>query len=97
MRSVSGVFWVALVLTLSALCHDALAQARDPTVTSDSPEYCGVLMNRISGMAHSAIIPPPTDVAVLSREGEQMCVHGQVRAGILRLRRALIIMRNGEE
>ncbi len=71
--------------------------ARDPVVTSDSPEYCGVLMDRISGITRTTSIPPPTDAAMLSEEGERMCVHGQTRGGILRLRRALEIMRHGED
>jgi hypothetical protein len=68
-----------------------------PTVTSDSPEYCGVLMDRISDLTRTARTPPPTEVASLSEDGERMCVLGQTRAGILRLRRALLIMRHGAE
>jgi hypothetical protein len=75
----------------------AYAQAGDPIVTSDTPEYCGVLMNRISVIAHATSVPPPSEVAVLSEEGERMCVHGQTRGGILRLRRALEIMRHGDD
>ena len=66
-------------------------------VTSDTPEYCGVLMNRITVITHATAVPPPTEVAVLSEEGERMCVHGQTRGGILRLRRALEIMRHGDD
>jgi hypothetical protein len=75
----------------------AYAQARDPIVTSDTPEYCGVLMNRISGITRASAVPPPTEVAALSAEGARMCVHGQTRGGILRLRRALEIMRHGDD
>jgi hypothetical protein len=69
----------------------------DPIVTSDTPEYCGVLRDRISGITRATALPPPTAAAELSEEGERMCVHGQTRAGILRLRRALEILRNGED
>jgi hypothetical protein len=75
----------------------AYAQTRDPIVTSDTPEYCGVLMNRITVITHATTVPPPTEVAVLSEEGERMCVHGQTRGGILRLRRALEIIRHGDD
>jgi hypothetical protein len=75
----------------------AYAQTHDPIVTSDTPEYCDVLLNRITGITRASAAPPPTEVAVLSQEGERMCVHGQIRGGILRLRRALLIMRNGDE
>jgi hypothetical protein len=73
------------------------AMSRDPIVTSDTPEYCGVLMNRITGITRTTASPPPTEAAVLSEEGERMCVHGQTRGGILRLRRALEIIRHGED
>jgi hypothetical protein len=74
----------------------AYAQSRDPIVTSDTPEYCGVLMDRITGITRATAAPPPTEAAMLSEEGERMCVHGQTRGGIMRLRRALEIMRRGE-
>jgi hypothetical protein len=83
---------LALGLTFSA--H---AQPSDPIVTSDTPEYCGVLMDRITGMSRTAAMPLPMEVASLSEEGERMCVHGQTRGGIMRLRRALAIMRNAED
>ena len=75
----------------------AYAQSRDPVVTSDTREYCGVLMDRITGITRTTTAPPPTEAAVLSEEGERMCGHGQTRGGIMRLRRALEIMRHGED
>jgi hypothetical protein len=88
---------IVLGLAQVGVTLPAPAQSRDPTVTSDSPEYCDVLMDRISTMARTAAMPPPTEAAALSEAGEWMCVHGQTRGGILRLRRALMIMRHGEE
>jgi hypothetical protein len=96
-RNACEPLMVALVLGQVGLSQFAYGQTRDPTVTSDSPEYCDVLMGRITGLARAAAMPPPTDAAVLSEEGERMCVHGQTRGGILRLRRALMIMRRGED
>jgi hypothetical protein len=75
-------------------CH---AQSLDPTVTSDSPEYCDVLLSRIGTMVRTAAMPPTSEAATLSEAGEWMCVHGQPRGGILRLRRALEIMRHGDD
>lgn len=75
----------------------AYAQARDPIVTSDTPEYCDELLNRITGITRASAVPPPTEVAVLSQEGERMCVNGQPRGGILRLRRALAIILHGDD
>ena len=88
---------IHLLAVISLAAVSARAQARDPIVTSDSPEYCGVLMSRISGLTHSTAMPPPTEAAALSEEGERMCDHGQTRGGIMRLRRALLIMRGGED
>jgi hypothetical protein len=79
---------------LATVAH---AQSHDPVVTSDTPEYCGVLMDRITDITRTTAMPPPTEAAVLSEEGERMCVHGQTRGGILRLRRALAIMRHAED
>ena len=36
--------------------------------------------------------PPPQEVTFLSSEGQRMCDQGQTRGGILRLRRALVLM-----
>jgi hypothetical protein len=84
-------------LTGSAILAPAYAQTQDPIVTSDTPEYCGVLIDRITGITRATAAPPPTEVAVLSQEGARMCDHGQTRGGILRLRRALEIMRHGDD
>lgn len=89
--SLGSISLLVLGLTISAQ-----AQLADPVVTSDTAEYCGVLMDRISGMSRTSAMPPPVAVAALSEEGERMCVHGQTRGGIMRLRRALAIMRHGE-
>ncbi len=75
----------------------AYAQTRDPIVTSDTPEYCGVLLNRITVVTRATAQPPPTEAALLSQEGERMCIHGQTRGGILRLRRALEIILHGDD
>jgi hypothetical protein len=75
----------------------AHAQSPDPIVTSDSPEYCGELMSRFTGMSKAAAMPPPTEAAQLLEEGERMCGQGQTRGGIQRLRRALLILRRGED
>ena len=92
-----------IVLPVGTACFFAVSgvsavwgqASRDPAVTSDTPAYCGELMNRLSGMARGAAIP--REAVVLSAEGERMCEHGQTRGGIMRLRRALAIMRHPAE
>jgi hypothetical protein len=67
-------------------------------VTSDTPEYCQQLLNRISELARMAPAPPPYEVTSLSMEGQRMCRQGQTRGGLVRLRRALVLLRQtGEE
>jgi hypothetical protein len=61
-------------------------------VTSDTPEYCQYLSDRVHSQVHLASTPPPREVADLSAEGQRMCEHGQTRGGILRLRRALMLL-----
>jgi hypothetical protein len=103
MRNASASLLVACALlqlaAITRLCmsQPAGAQSRDPTVTSDSIEYCDVLLSKFTGLVRSATLPPPTEASTLSEEGERMCVHGQVRGGIMRLRRALMILRHGED
>jgi len=43
-------------------------------------------------MVRVASSPPPQEVTFLSSEGQRMCDQGQTRGGILRLRRALMLM-----
>lgn len=89
-----AILWGVAVF---AVIGPVQAQSRDPIVTSDTPQYCDVLMDRITGMTRTALVPPPTEAAVLSQEGERMCVNGQTRGGILRLRRAIAILQHGED
>ena len=59
-------------------------------VTTDTPEYCLHLLERLRQIEHSR--PPPQEVSFLTDQGKLMCDHGQIRAGITRLRRAMQIM-----
>lgn len=72
-------------------------QMQDPPleVTSDTPEYCLKLLDRVSELVRLSAQPAPAEVTTLSSEGERLCDHGQLRGGILRLRRALLMMEDG--
>jgi len=61
------------------------AQAEMLRTNTDSPEYCGELITRIS------LLPKPLaePVSELAREGRSLCDRGQVRSGVAKLRRAL--------
>lgn len=66
-------------------------------VTSDSPAFCAQLANQVrqETRAHPPA-PVLEEVTTLRQEGTKMCNEGHLRPGILRLRRALQILR-GEE
>jgi hypothetical protein len=69
-----------------------VGQAPPQQVTSDTPEYCARLLERISELARTVPGPPPNEVVSLSIEGQRMCKQGQTRGGLVRLRRALALL-----
>jgi hypothetical protein len=74
-----------LLLLLASPCF-----ADDPpsfALTSDTPAYCAQLARQIADR-HSTV----SDVQRLLGEGREMCDRGQIRGGIRRLRRALVIL-----
>jgi hypothetical protein len=65
-------------------------------VTTDTLEYCLYLQERLHTLVRMASSPPPREATDLSTEGQHMCDHGQTRGGIMRLRRALLIMQRDD-
>ena len=79
----------AAVLTLMA----GRAAAQEPmTVTTDTVEYCIALADR---MGSEGGMPP--HARVLWRNGRAMCEQGHVRDGLVRLRRAMLMLRGVAE
>lgn len=72
-------------------------QAPPQKITSDTPAYCLHLLDRLSEMVRTGQIPPPREVTFLSSEGRRMCDQGQTRGGIMRLRRALMLLMHQDE
>ena len=68
-------------------------EPRPMQVTTDTPEYCSQLAAEVAEARRTVPAPPPS-VRVLADEGQRMCGNGMVRGGILRLRRALLLLRN---
>ncbi len=79
----------ALLLTASTALPASRAHAEDPPmlVLTDTEDYCNQLQHRVQ--EHTAW---SAEVKRLYAEGRQMCDHGDVRAGISRLRQALRIL-----
>lgn len=60
-------------------------------VTSDTTVYCLRLAGKVEA---SGELPPLAQALWI--EGRAMCEHGQVRAGLARLRRAMMIIHGGD-
>jgi hypothetical protein len=79
----------------SVAAQDQIVQASPMEVTTDTPEYCLHLLDRVSELVRLATVPIPREVTDLTTEGHRMCAHGQTRGGIMRLRSALMMMEKG--
>jgi hypothetical protein len=71
-----------------------ISQSQPAQVTTDTPQYCLTLLDRVSELVRMNT-HPPDEVTNLSAEGQRMCDEGQTRGGIMRLRRALVLLREG--
>jgi hypothetical protein len=78
-------------LGLEVMPLQVSGQSAPQQVTTDTPQYCLQLLDRVSELARIAA-HPPQEAASLSTEGQRMCDQGQTRGGILRLRRALVLL-----
>jgi hypothetical protein len=83
---------LGLLLVSSGMVGTAGGDSLPVVVTTDTPEYCQKLFDRVGQAIQAATAPPPVEVASLSNEGEHMCNTGLTRGGILRLRRALMLL-----
>lgn len=87
--------WFGLVLAAQA--QPTQTDVPPARVTSDSPAFCAQLVDQVHQETRAHRLAPGLDDAhVLADEGQRMCSEGHLRPGILRLRRALQILR-GEE
>lgn len=65
--------------------------ARPPRLLSDTMEYCQDLLANLAKLRSEQLkLPPEADM--LASEGQHMCEQGNYRAGINRLRNALIVV-----
>jgi hypothetical protein len=71
-------------------------QSNPMVVTTDTPEYCLHLLDRVSDLVRTAVSPVPREVTDLTTEGHRMCEHGETKGGIRRLRSALMMMRQDD-
>jgi hypothetical protein len=100
-RPLAAGLILALPLILPQAETPAIAEGKHAAsapveITSDTREYCLQLFQRVSNMVRLSANPVPPEVTSLSNEGEQLCDHGHPKGGILRLRRALMLMEQGD-
>src|SRR5690349_12389991 len=89
------VIGLAAVVLVFAAGHFTRPGAQEPppvSVTTDTAEYCAYLSSLVGERVRGAPASLAHEAADLSSEGQWMCNHGQVRGGILRLRRALVLL-----
>lgn len=79
---------VCVAMLMSLPTARGLAQDAPPIpLTSDTAQYCAQLAKQITDW-HSSL----PEVARLLADGREMCEQGEVRSGLRRLRRALVIL-----
>ncbi len=80
-------------LVLVAAIVISLLPVEDATrVITDTPDYCNQLYHQASTEAQKTPITLAPEVDTLIERGREMCHAGQIRGGIIRLRRALMLM-----
>jgi hypothetical protein len=87
---------LTILLGAVALPQTPGRQSSPMPIITDTPQYCLQLLDRIGQLIH-ARPQPPQDVANLSQEGQRMCDEGQTRGGIMRLRRALLLLQDSDK
>ncbi len=88
-----GLLWAAM-LAMAVPAGPARAdgpQDEVPRVITHSREYCEELSAR-AGQLRQARGATPAETAQLAAEGERLCALGQIRPGIMRLRRAIMLL-----
>lgn len=82
---------LAISVTPAIIPLPAAGQPQPAQITTDTPEYCLHLLDRVSELVRVKA-HPPQEVTELSSEGERMCNQGKTLGGIMRLRRALVLL-----
>ncbi len=92
MSGYARVMRLLVLLPCLALMADGLhAQPAPVAVTTDTPEYCARMIARVeTGPDLSA------EMHRLLDEGRHLCERGEVRGGIMRLRRAMLLIQGRE-
>jgi len=60
---------------------------------TDTEHYCAELSADVEAFRQSLIDPASPAVEELAQEGRRLCAQGEVRGGVMRLRRAMVLLR----
>ena len=94
-RSIApAALWLCLA-ALPASGQGVVVDSDPMQVMTDTPEYCWHLANQVAATPREFRLLPQ-EVRMLALEGQRMCDRGLIRGGILRLRRALLLLRAGQ-
>ncbi|MGI4975360.1 MAG: hypothetical protein ACRYG6_00300 [Janthinobacterium lividum] len=86
------VMRVLVLLPCLALMADGLhAQPAPVAVTTDTPEYCARMIAQVETRPDLT-----AEMHRLLDEGRHLCERGEVRGGIMRLRRAMLLIQGRE-
>ncbi|MGH7120837.1 MAG: hypothetical protein ACREFP_17935 [Acetobacteraceae bacterium] len=84
----------AAAVLLAGLAAPSLAGAQPAPMQllTDTPHYCAELFTDIEATEQTLLQPAPPAVGRLTVEGQQLCALGEVRGGVIRLRRAMVLL-----
>ena len=90
------VVCLASLVGLGVVILVALPGGGEPSppvrITTDTPAYCQLLLERVHELARLAAAAPRQEASGLADEGRRLCAGGEVRAGLLRLRHAVMLV-----
>ncbi len=89
--SLAGLTATALGMVLIAAVP-SVGSLAPAVVTTDTPAYCRELSEKLAELIRIAPRPPEDEVLSMGTDGRHLCQTGQVRGGILRLRRSVLVM-----
>ena len=82
---------ISCMVAVSGAQSGSSSDSPPEQITTDTLAYCRELAVRLEQMTGSAVLIPAT-VIRLSTAGRDMCEHGMTRGGIMRLRKAIVLM-----
>ncbi|MBS0560548.1 MAG: hypothetical protein JSR21_10885 [Proteobacteria bacterium] len=90
-RITAAAMLISCMVAVSGAQSGSSPDSPPEQITTDTLAYCRELAVRLEKMTGSAALIPAT-VLRLSTAGRDMCEQGLTRGGIMRLRKAIVLM-----